>query len=354
MTVYLVNIALIFIWSIVLLHIKPNQKKKKWYCTIVAVQWILISGLRDFSVGRDTEAYYSWFENVKYLSFENIFNTCWNYVFNGLDVKDPGYNLLQKIFQLFSDDYRMWLFFIAILFTGLMARWIYKYSAMPEISFLLYSVLFFSFFAITGHRQTIATALIVFLGYEYAKKRQFLRFVIISFIAFLLHKSSIVFILFYVVANIKISLTYTVVVTIATMLLGIFGQQLYVPVAGAMGFTDDLIFYDGVPATTYATVLLLLCIVVLCLYPWISKRRTDAENLYNMLFLTVGSTVLLYHNQSFMRIQQYFSLIIMVMVPEVILTVEKKYRAWPYMAVVIVLVVYFLRLNVKYKFFFMP
>ena len=118
------------------------------------------------------------------------------------------------------------------------------------------------------------------------------------------------------------------------------------------GFSDEQINYDVGGAETYATVLLLLCFIAFCLYLWISKRRTDANNIYNMLFLTMGSTVLLFHNQSFMRIQQYFSLGIMVVVPEIILTVEKKYRVWPYLAVVVVLVLYLIKNNPKYQFFF--
>ena len=170
MTVYLINLALIFIWSIPLININTNDKKKKLYCAICAVQWALVSGLRDWSVGADTMNYYSWFEMIKTKSWSSTITNVWDYLFNGLEIKDPGYNLLQKIFQIFSNDYQMWLVFIGFLFTGLMARWIYKYSSMPEISFLLYSALFYSFFALTGHRQTIATALIYFVVFYFVDK----------------------------------------------------------------------------------------------------------------------------------------------------------------------------------------
>ena len=353
MTVYLINIALILLWSVPLIYIDTNSKKKKFYCTICAIQWILVSGLRDWSVGADTLNYYHWFEEVKFKSWSTLTTNVWDYLFNGLEIKDPGYNLLQKIFQIFFNDYQMWLVFIAILFTGFMARWIYKYSSMPEISFLLYSALFYSFFAVTGHRQTIATALVFFVGYEYAKKKKWAKFAIIAIIAFLIHKSSLVFILFYILANIRISMIYSIVMFIVIASFAVFGKQLYGPIAQFLGFSDEQIEYDVGGAETYATVLLLLCFVAFCLYPWISKRRIDAKNLYNMLFLTMGSTVLLYHNQSFMRIQQYFSLGIMAVVPEIILTVEKKYRIWLYLAVVIVLVAYLIRNNPKYSFFFL-
>ena len=201
MTVYIVNLILIIVWGFFLTHTNPTDQKKKTYCTIVAIQWILISGLRGISVGNDTSQYLDLFEEGLNTSWDTAVSNYWNYLFNGLDVNDPGYYLLQKIFQVFTQDYRMWLFFIAIVFTSLMARWIYKYSSMPDVSFVIYSVLFFAFYSLTGHRQTLATALIFFLGYEYAKKRQLVKFAIVGFIAFTLHKSSLVFILYYL--NIK-------------------------------------------------------------------------------------------------------------------------------------------------------
>ncbi len=353
MTEYLINIALIIIFGVMFLYTNQTKENKKAYCIICAVQWILLSGLRDWSVGADTMNYYDWFEEVKTMSWPTVIKNCWDYLFNGLVAKDPGYNLVQKIFQIFFDDYQMWLIAIAALFTGLMARWIYKYSSMPEISFLLYSVLFYSFYALTGHRQTIATALIFFLGYEYAKKKQFWKFVIVAFIAFMIHKSSLVFILFYIVANINLSFFYVFAVLILIVIMAIFGQELYVPIASFLGFMDEDVLNNEYNASTYATVLMLLCVIALAMYPWISKKRTDAKNIYNMLFLTMGSTVLVFHNQSFMRIQQYFSLIIMVVVPEMIRVVDKNYRIFVYLFIVIFLISYIVRQNPEYLFFFM-
>jgi transmembrane protein EpsG len=354
MTIYLINIGLILFWSVLLLKTNiSNDKTKKLYCAIVAVQWIFISGFRDWSVGADTWNYYRKFQDIKDVPWKTIVSNCWNYLFNELEVKDPGYDFLQKAFQIFSSDYQMWLVFIAIVFTGLMARWIYKYSSMPEISFLIYSVLFYAFFSITGHRQTLATALIFFLGYEYAKKREFLKFVIVAFIAFMLHKSSIIFIIYFIIANISISSIYVLCVLVVIAGAGFLGKQLYAPIALLMGFSEEQINYDGSSATTYATVLLLLCVIALCMYPWIKKQRVDNKNLYNMLFLTMGSTVLLFHQQGFMRIQQYFSLVIMIVVPEMIKVVDKNYRLLVYIFIVVFLIGYLVMLQPKYSFYFM-
>lgn len=352
MTVYLINIALIIVWGFFLTHVNPSKEKKKVYCIIVAAQWILLSGLRDYSVGNDTYQYRDIFEREMNTSWKTLIMNCWDYLFNGLDVKDPGYFLLQKVFQVFSEDYRMWLFFIAIVFTGLMARWVYKYSSMPDISFIIYSVLFFAFYSVTGHRQTLATALIFFLGYEYAKKRQFVKFAIIAFVAFMLHKSSLVFIVYYFLASINITTIYAVIMFGASAVVAVLGKRLYEPIATLLGFADESINYEGGGAETYATVLILLCIVTFVFYPWISRQRQDSKNIYNLIFLTLMTTLLVYQNQSFMRVQQYFSLVIMIVVPELIRAIDKNYLVFAYLGITAFLVMYFIRLHPGYQFFF--
>ena len=72
-----------------------------------------------------------------------------------------------------------------------------------------------------------------------------------------------------------------------------------------------------------------------------------------MTFLTTASTLLIYQHQGFMRIQQYYSMIIMLTVPELIQSLEKKYRPWAYLAIVAVLVLHLIRSKAKYEFFFM-
>ena len=353
MAVYLINIILIICFGFIFIHTNPSDAKKKVYCGIVAVQWILLSGLRDYTVGNDTKEYEKAFEAGLNTPWQEVISECWNYLFHGLNVKDPGYFLLQKIFQIFTDDYRMWLFFIAIVFTGLLARWIYKYSSMPDISFLVYSVLFFAFYSVTGHRQTLATALIVFLGYEYAKKKELAKFAIVAFIAFMLHKSSLVFVIYYFFANISITPIYVSIMLAVSVIIAAMGKQIYGPIATLLGFGDEQVDYTGGGAETYATVLVLLCIVTFCFYPWIKEKRRDAKYFYNMLFLTFMTTLLVYQNQSFMRGQQYFSLVIMITIPELIQAFDKNYRVIPYLFVVIFLCAYFIRLQPQYSFFFM-
>ena len=353
MSVYLVNILLICFWGFALVLFKPTDRKKKVYCTIVAMQWILISGLRHISVGADTYAYYYAFERVKSTPWKTILLQNWDYLFHGLEIKDPGYPLLEKIFQIFCGDYQVFLLFIAAVFTISMAVWIYKNSAMPCLSFLIYSVLFYAFYAVTGHRQTLATALIVFVGYKYIKEKKLLKFLVIAFIAFMLHKSSLVFIPYYFIAHIRITKPYVITMSGIIALIVLLGKRVYGPIALFMGFSEEQVEYSIGGSETYALILTLVCFVVLAVFPFIRKRRKDANLLCNITFLTLMSSLLIFQNQGFMRIQQYYSLFIMITIPEVLLSLRKEERTLAYAATVIVLIAYLIKCHPYYRFFFM-
>jgi len=351
LTVYLINIFLILFWGFIFLYNQNSDRNKKIYCVLVALQWTLISGLRNISIGADTAAYKYHFEKVQSMSWPKVFENLWDYLFNGSEIKDPGYNILQKVFQIFSKDYQVYLVFIALLFASFMAVWIYKNSSDPCISFILYSVLFYSFYAVTGHRQTIATALIVFLGYKYIKERKLVKFAILAFFAFLIHKSSIIFVPFYFIANIPITTLYVIVALIIVIIIAVMGKSFYGPIAETLGFGEEQIDYAGGGAETYALVLTVMCIVILCFYYFYKNRTENATRFFNITLLTLMSSLLVFQNQGFMRIQQYYSLFLCVSFPEVINSFEKKSRILVYIITISFLVLYFIRNNPKYLFF---
>lgn len=351
MAVYLINVFLIFIWAYLLLLNKPSQKKKASFCAIVAVQWILISGLRGLSVGADTYAYYQSFERQEMRTWESIFNAFVEYLRNNTSSKDPGYYILTKGFQIFFDNYRAFLFFIAILFTALLAIWIYKNSSMPCLSFVIYSVLFYSFFSITGHRQTIATALIVFAGDKYVRERKPVQFFILVIIAFFIHKSSIVFAIYYFIANVKITKRYVALYSCLCVVVVIGGKVFYEPIALSLGFAQEMIDYNYGGTGTFTVLMCVLFVASAVLYKQISNNREDSRFLYNAMFLMLPTSLLTIQNQGFMRVQQYFSIYIMLMIPELVKAIDKRYRIIVYIAGVAFMLFFLVRSNPQYVFF---
>ena len=214
---YLINILILTIaWLLpaqtqqeVLLGERKNslelQRRKKRVCIVGTVCWILLSGLRAWSVGDDTLTYAESFQKIKSRSWDSLFQSFYAKYFEGAKLKDPGYAIFEKCFQIFSTDYQIFLIFIAVLFCLAMGIFIYKYSYNPYVSFILFSCLFYSFFAITGHRQTIATAFTVFIGLELIKKRKLIWFLLLVAVCSTIHASALCFIPFYWISEIKVN-----------------------------------------------------------------------------------------------------------------------------------------------------
>jgi len=332
MQVYFANIALIYLWAILLLAVKPNNPKKIAYCAIVCLQWSLISGLRHYTIGADTEGYMISFNRVKGYSWSSILTRIWDYIKGAPGIKDPGYNLFQKIFQIFSDDYQIYLIFIALFFTISMAIWIYKNSDMPCMSFIIYSSLFFSFFAVTGHRQTIVTAFVCFIGYRFIKDRKPVPFFLFCLVSFFIHKSIIIYATFYFFANKKFTFRYLSVFAAISAAILLLGRRLYGRFILMLSY-DDYDVYVNTPRS-YIIFIIIVSVGAFAFYNEIKERRPDDYLfLYNSLLFTLLFTLLTIREQTFMRVQQYYALSLMITVPEIVKCLEKKVRFIPYVVV---------------------
>lgn len=180
-----------------------NQTRKR-YIIFCCVLLILQSGLRNVAVGADTYAYMLSFYRIEHKSWNEIFENFYNVYVLGQG-KDAGYPLFVKTFQLLSCNYQIYLLTIAILFFSSFGRFVYlntKSLRSVLIVACVYQVFFYGFFSVTGIRQTLAVAIILF-AYEFLTKRRFVEFLLLCFTAALLHKSALLFVPFYFLANFK-------------------------------------------------------------------------------------------------------------------------------------------------------
>lgn len=88
--------------------IRENRNRKN-YIIFICIILILQSALRHVAVGADTYAYYLKFEEIKLTSWQEIWENFRSVYVLG-EGKDAGYPLIQKVFQFFSGEYRIFLF----------------------------------------------------------------------------------------------------------------------------------------------------------------------------------------------------------------------------------------------------
>ena len=185
----------------------PLQQKnaRKKYIIFMMVLLILQSGFRNLAVGGDTYQYYHKFQYASGLSWQQLFlhlilqNT-----------KDPGFDILCKVFSTIFPSYRLFLITVAIFFFYVLGRFLYDYlqsNLDVLVSISLYECLYYDFFSITGTRQTVATAILllalsIILKRGYGTKNT-LSFFALFLLACILHKSAFLCLPFYFLPRLR-------------------------------------------------------------------------------------------------------------------------------------------------------
>ncbi len=360
--VYYINIFLEIILAMILLYGRldapqlftqkvMSSERKKWYCILSGVLWILISGLRGLSVGADTFAYYYSYLKVENMSFSELFQNVFAKIVSNTSNKDPGYDFFVKLTQIVSEDYQVFLMIVALIFMIPFIIWVWSESKNPLISFVLYSSLFYAFFAITGIRQTISTALVVLVGDRLIKKRKLISFLIVAFVAALIHMSSLVFVPFYFLSRFKIRQKTVIMAGVACATSFVFKNQLKSIFISISGYEDYSATYTGAGTSTFTILLLMLFILSIFAYRR-DEYIEENQRFYIALYLAMFFVPLTWLNPSAMRIVQYFSIYLVLLIPEMIEAVFSEQNKTIVTGVVVCLLVVFLfKSNPTYVFY---
>lgn len=352
MIVNLIVIVLILAFGQYYSKVAKNRKNsnpvRKNYIKVVCLILILQSGLRNVAVGDDTFNYFLTFEEIKVTSWNNIYYSFVEYYKYGIG-KDPGYLLFQKIIQILTDEYQVYLFIVAIIFFSALGNFIYKNTTRmfdATLAFVIYSVLFYSFFSITGIRQTIATAAALY-GYELIKNKKIIRFMIIILLASTIHKSVLIFLPFYFIAQIKNTKYFYRIILFLFPVFMIYKGNLATLVRSIGGY-NEYEDYEGASTFTFTAMFLLIAIVGLFRSKIIMKNNPNAQYYYNAFALALLFLPLSWINPSFLRIIMYFTLFMLLFIPAIIesfhvISVKVKYDIRR--AVIIILIALFIKSN---------
>ncbi len=218
------------------------------------------------------------------------------------------------------------------------------------MSFLIYSALFFSFFGVTGHRQTLATAFSVFIGYEFIKQRRFWPFLLCIAIAFPLHRSVLLLLPFYFLANVKITNWYVYSVAAFFPIAFIYRERIFDLAGGLLGYGEYGTF-EGAGAYNFTLLLVMVTIVMIWKKDIIIANNPQAVHFINALIITLLLVPSTFVNPSAMRTVQYFSIFLLLLVPEILNTFEGREKVFAYFVSAGILIGLFIRNAPPYLFF---
>lgn len=335
---------------------KNQLRQHKRYIVFMMVLLILQSGLRHVAVGTDTYAYYKTFLEIQNSSWSTLWQNCLDFFEYG-EGKDPGYYLALKAIQLVLPTYQLYLTGLAaFVFYGL-GKILNKFTKSNHevlLAMALYQCLYYSFFSITGHRQTMATGFL-FLALPYVMERKPFRFFLLVLIAATQHKSALLFAPFYFFPLLKASKTMLIGSFGVFVLMWIWGGKIagYMMMSVSMDqYANYLVAYDGAGAYGFAAFILLLGILLLLSHQKIVSGEDNTAMILNSVAVAITLTPLTMINPSNMRIVQYYSIFGLIALPWAVKNMNISSNANnSYVIISILLTIYTITRNSPYAFF---
>lgn len=199
MTIYIILFALAVGLGVIMLGKNPTSLKKTIYLAIMFVLLYFVSVLR-YGMGND---YFSYIRIFKEISASD-----WSIVFSGK--YEPIYALITKLISTFTDNPEIMYAIFAALILIPVAYSIKKYSDNVWLSVTVYLCFTFFYTSLSFIRQSLAVSVII-LAYGFMKKRKIVPVLILGVIAILIHYTSAVFIVFYLLTLIKPTKKYLII-----------------------------------------------------------------------------------------------------------------------------------------------
>ncbi len=356
------SIILLIAWILsIILNDQTNDAKvniinRRKYIIIMMTLLALQSGLRNLAVGADTFQYYTNFENAIESSWSELWSNFISF-FNGGDEKDPGYALFQKLFAVFLPSFRIYLIVVAAFFFYSLGKIFVRFTQSNKevlVGISLYMCLYYSFFSITGIRQTIASSFLL-LAVPYAMDKKWTKFLLLLLLAASQHKSALLFAPFYILPQLKHSKILLIAALFSFVPMWVVGGKIAKYLVMGSAFEQYAVYlegYEGAGAYTFAAYIILLAVLILYNYKAIVYREPYIHLLINAISIAVVLTPLTMIDSNNMRIVQYYSVFGLIALPICCTALSEKLRMRNFcIYVFIVLSVYTMSRMETYAFF---
>ena len=332
---------LLFVVVLIIGYLICNQYNtevgRRRYIGFSAIVLGLQSALRNVAVGADTYNYFQKFEAVKYTSWQEVF---WSFPDTYMygDGKDPGYLLLEKIFQIFSGDFRI--FFYA--YAKLLLR--YTNNTLEVLTANLgYTALFYGFYSITGLRQTLSVALGILFLFSFIDKN-YRKCILLFIVAFIIHKSSIFLLLVPILYSIR-KTKYLLYLYCVAFVVFLLHRNYFVNLA--LVATE----YEAIDIPL--PILLDIFYFVISWFIWFILKNDNNKqllSLFNVFALTFAWIPLLGNDSPLMRVILYFNIYVLVLLPKAI-SRTSSYRNVLFLCINLFFIYYAISSHSEYKFF---
>ncbi|MBP3716855.1 MAG: EpsG family protein [Paludibacteraceae bacterium] len=296
-----------------------DKRRLKLSC-FIGLLLILQSGLRHISVGPDTYNYYNIFCDRIDWEWKQVFEHFVDVYVSG-EGKDAGFSLIIKLFSYLSKDYQLFLVFVAFCIFAPLMRFLYLNTSRLEdlvLALYVYQILFYGFFSVTGIRQTIATGFCL-TAYEYVKSRNLFLFLICIFAGALIHKSCLLFLPFYWIANINSIRLLFAVCLCSFPLMAEVGRSFTLEMAILSGSDNYLMYAEEESKGAINLIIFYFVITLGGFYNYWNDENWISQNKMMLSAISIGIFFLplTLFSANLVRIVQYFSIFLLVYIGSV-------------------------------------
>ncbi len=274
---------------------------------------VLFAGLRDGSVGTDTNNYIGMFQSDR--------------VYSSLEI---GYLLLQETTRLFSNEYWVLLTLIAAIVVFFYYKTILILSRNHTISIFVFITLGTYLFFFNGARQGLAAAIFSFAIVAVVNKN-YKRYYLWVAVAFLFHKSVLVTLPFYYLLRKKYSLKNLVILLGSLLIMVLVFSQLLTVLPDAMTSRYSQYIDRGRGGGLLLTIFhVIILSYFIFMRQYISRSQKGIYDIYlnmvtifTLIFVIVSVLGL---DVNLLRMSLYFSLGSILIWPIIFKTMRKKLK----------------------------
>lgn len=268
---YYILLVVILI-CIVLEQGSKSPRKRARVLMVSLIPVFLLLAFRTQEVGTDTANYFRAYTELSSVSIQSAFYTT--------DHFEPGYVCLNILLSKISNDPQTLLIAYALIVCISIYNFLNRTSQRHCLALLFLITLGFFQFAMTGIRQTLAMSILLWT-YPLLINRKLLKFVLVVLLAMSFHKSAIIFVPAYFIANIKITRLNIAKMFVAILLLFFFADKLLLSAADIMEYNY------GIEETGNGFIFfaMILIITLLCVN---GRDRILNVNKYNRIAININ------------------------------------------------------------------
>lgn len=255
--------------------IDKSDKTKKTYLVACGIILFLMIALRDKGLGSgDSLAYYNNWIKLSGMSFSNLQD------FMKLSDMESGYLFTVWCLSRFFPSAQYLFVLTGLLFTTSICITVYRNSEDVMLSMVMCICLGLYTFMIQGLRQGIAMSICLF-AIEACKKRNLFRFLILILLAFVFHRTCLVFLPVYFLYGLKFDGKTKIVMPIVAAVLLVISPLI---VKYGNAFLDRE-YLDTVESGAVIA-MLTYAIIVAVAFIFLNEKNTDNNNTF-FIFITV-------------------------------------------------------------------